>query len=147
MQDRYSAPSQRPQAWLTPPRMQACATVRNVILPTIAAAFETYRELDVPEVLELYATALERDLEREYREDRWQLIEEIRTRLREGQSGKWRHPMMPSPPDRAVVVADSIVRIIFASPRNLSAQLEALLRGEFADIARQARDETRLTGE
>jgi hypothetical protein len=69
---------------LTPPRIQARATVSAILL-TIASAFETYRSLDVPEVLELCVAALERDLEREYREDRQRLIEEIRRRLRERQ--------------------------------------------------------------
>ena len=32
-------------------RAQARAAVRSVIIPTIAAAFETYQELDVPDVL------------------------------------------------------------------------------------------------
>ena len=39
--------------------------------------------------------------------------------------------------DRAAVIANSIVQIIFASPRNLRAQIEALLRDEIDDLRRE----------
>ena len=57
--------------------------VRTWIAPTIATAFkETYPELDVADVLDRCVMALTERLREEFREERQQLIEEIRTRLR-----------------------------------------------------------------
>jgi len=61
---------------------RAEAAVRTWIVPTITAAFETYPELDVAEVLELCVSALSGELHQEFREERRQLIHEIRTPLR-----------------------------------------------------------------
>jgi len=63
-------------------RRAAASFVKHVIVPTIAAAFETYPELDVAEVLSLCAPALTDELAREIRDARQQLIEEIRKRAR-----------------------------------------------------------------
>jgi hypothetical protein len=52
------------------------------IIPVIAAAFETYPELDVPEVLALCVPALAENLREEFYDVRRNLIEEIRRRLR-----------------------------------------------------------------
>src|SRR6516165_8401133 len=55
----------------------------DLIAPTIATAFkETYPELDVADVLDRCVTALTERLREEFRGERQQLIEEIRTRLR-----------------------------------------------------------------
>jgi hypothetical protein len=44
---------------------------------------------------------------------------------------------VPSTPDRAAVIANAIVQVIFTSPRNLRAQIEALLRDEIDDLRRE----------
>jgi hypothetical protein len=69
------------QVWLReflPPS----ARMRAAVIPTIAAAFQNHSQLDVNEVLALCAPALSEELRRELREERQQLIKEIRTRLR-----------------------------------------------------------------
>jgi hypothetical protein len=52
-----------------------------------------------------------------------------------------------STPDRAAITAVAIIQLIFRSPtpRDLRAQIEALLRDEFADIERQVLADTRLS--
>jgi hypothetical protein len=65
------------------PTDRAEIVVRTWIVPTIAAAFETtYPELDVADVLNRCVAALTEKLREEFREERQQLIKEIRTRLR-----------------------------------------------------------------
>jgi hypothetical protein len=64
------------------PTDRAEFVVRTWIVPTIAAAFETYPELDVADVLDRCVVALTERLREEFREERQQLIEEIRTRSR-----------------------------------------------------------------
>jgi len=65
------------------PTDRAEIVVRTWIVSTIATAFkETYPELDVADVLDRCVTALAERLREEFREERQQLIEEIRTRLR-----------------------------------------------------------------
>jgi|GraSoiStandDraft_29_1057270.scaffolds.fasta_scaffold1603968_2 hypothetical protein len=64
------------------PEHRAASFVKRVIVPTIAAAFETYPELDVAEVLSLCVPALTDELAREMRDARQQLIQEIRKRAR-----------------------------------------------------------------
>jgi len=60
----------RPESAAQPPRHletreRIRGAVKHVILPTITAAFETYPELDVAEILQLCAPALEEALRRE----------------------------------------------------------------------------------
>jgi hypothetical protein len=43
--------------------------------------------------------------------------------------------------DRAAVVTDTIIQLIFSSPRNLRAQIEALLRHQFHEIQQEALNE------
>jgi hypothetical protein len=62
------------------PTDRAEIVVRTWILPTIAAAFETYQELDIAGVLDRCVAALTERLREEFHEERQQLIEEIRLR-------------------------------------------------------------------
>jgi hypothetical protein len=62
---------------------RATLIVRHGVLPVLAAAFETYQELEVTAILDLCAPALADRLCEELRLQRQQLIEEIRARLRE----------------------------------------------------------------
>lgn len=65
------------------PTDRAEIVVRTWVVPTIAAEFKaTYPELDVADVLERCVPALTERLREELQEERQQLIEEIRTRLR-----------------------------------------------------------------
>ena len=45
--------------------------------------------------------------------------------------------------DRAAVVADVIIQLIFARPRNLRLQLEVLLRDEFLDVQQETINDIR----
>jgi hypothetical protein len=53
-----------------PPKDHADTFVETSIIPTVAAAFETYPELDVAEVLKLCVPALSEELRREFRDVR-----------------------------------------------------------------------------
>jgi hypothetical protein len=64
------------------PTDRAEIVVRTWIVPTIAAACETYPELDVADVLDRCVAALTERLREAFRAERQQLIEEIRIRLR-----------------------------------------------------------------
>jgi hypothetical protein len=65
------------------PTDRAEIAVLTWIVPTVAAAFkETYPELDIANVLDRCVAALTERLREEFREERQQLIEEVRTRLR-----------------------------------------------------------------
>lgn len=65
------------------PKDRAEIFVETWVIPTIAAAFkETYPELRVADVLDRCEAALTERLREELHEERQQLIEEIRTRLR-----------------------------------------------------------------
>jgi hypothetical protein len=45
--------------------------------------------------------------------------------------------------DRAAVIAETIIQLIFSSPRNLRAQIEALLRHQFYEIQQETLNEIR----
>jgi hypothetical protein len=66
---------------MTARRDPAAATTVTEINRTIAAAFETYPELDVAEILKLCRPALEHLQRRALRDRAQATIQEIRTRL------------------------------------------------------------------
>jgi hypothetical protein len=45
--------------------------------------------------------------------------------------------------DRAAVITETIIQLIFSSPRNLRAQIEALLRHQFHEIQQETLNEIR----
>ncbi len=53
---------------------------------------------------------------------------------------------MQSIPDRAARVTGSIIQLIFTSPRDLRAQIEALLRDQFHEIQQETLNEIRREG-
>jgi hypothetical protein len=71
-------------ATTTPFTARARAIWCSLISPTLAAAFETYLEKDVAEILEICESALVRDLAFEFEDAGRQLVQKVFAHARDG---------------------------------------------------------------